>query len=137
MQLLTWLRWLIIAGLCLRQGPLKRFQPFCCDTSHRFVLLDLHLPALVLPFRFASFPIPAKGKAPIVRLSLCKGNKKRSGLGAGHSFEQKKNLRCANCKNREPKWAPCSSAGLAGMAGIEPARAESKSAVLPLDYTPV
>ena len=26
---------------------------------------------------------------------------------------------------------------LAGMAGIEPARAESKSAVLPLDYTPV
>ena len=27
--------------------------------------------------------------------------------------------------------------GVAGMAGIEPARAESKSAVLPLDYTPV
>ena len=26
---------------------------------------------------------------------------------------------------------------MAGMAGIEPARAESKSAVLPLDYTPI
>ena len=29
------------------------------------------------------------------------------------------------------------TAGVAGMAGIEPARAESKSAVLPLDYIPV
>ena len=27
--------------------------------------------------------------------------------------------------------------GVAGMAGIEPARAESKSAVLPLDYIPI
>jgi hypothetical protein len=29
------------------------------------------------------------------------------------------------------------TAGLAGTAGIEPARAESKSAVLPLDYVPI
>ena len=33
--------------------------------------------------------------------------------------------------------AQTATAGVAGMAGIEPARAESKSAVLPLDYTPV
>lgn len=33
--------------------------------------------------------------------------------------------------------AQTATAGVAGMAGIEPARAESKSAVLPLDYIPV
>ena len=33
--------------------------------------------------------------------------------------------------------AQTATAGVAGMAGIEPARAESKSAVLPLDYIPI
>ena len=39
--------------------------------------------------------------------------------------------------NKKPAVGNLLTAGLVGMAGIEPARAESKSAVLPLDYTPV
>ena len=39
--------------------------------------------------------------------------------------------------NKKPAVGHLLTAGLVGMAGIEPARAESKSAVLPLDYTPV
>ena len=39
---------------------------------------------------------------------------------------------------RKRKRPPCGDLFLlAGMAGIEPARAESKSAVLPLDYIPI
>ena len=38
---------------------------------------------------------------------------------------------------KKPAVGNLLTAGLVGMAGIEPARAESKSAVLPLDYTPV
>ena len=38
-------------------------------------------------------------------------------------------------KNKPEQSMLCS--GMAGMAGIEPARAESKSAVLPLDYIPI
>ena len=39
-------------------------------------------------------------------------------------------------KKKKPAVRELLTAGMAGMAGIEPARAESKSAVLPLDYTP-
>ena len=40
-------------------------------------------------------------------------------------------------RHKKPAVGNLLTAGLVGMAGIEPARAESKSAVLPLDYTPV
>ena len=65
------------------------------------------------------------------------GTKKIPGLDADLSLRKRKTCGARLTRRGSSYELPLLLLVMAGMAGIEPARAESKSAVLPLDYTPI